>query len=265
MYYAQKLSSRISKESTFLANLWLKLERPPIDYFRWTEYPLALALLDAREGDRVLDIGSADTIFPLALVSKGCHVWATDIRAEVHKMLSGYQHLRGRLRFASLHTEVEDATKLHYPDECFDKVTVVSTIEHIVDDRSAIMESARVLRRGGTCLITCPFSRKYREIHASVKLAARMTGQRQYSRIAITERIIQPSNLQIEEIAYFGERLPFSILWYLLPHRLQGRRSAVPLTASQLFTRVSLKESLMTEGIVLRLKKRRSGNHSRQT
>jgi SAM-dependent methyltransferase len=59
-----------------------------------------------------------------------------------------------RLRF-----ELEDATRLSYPDASFDVVASFSSIEHIPgpeNRRTALREMARVLRPGGHFVITVP-------------------------------------------------------------------------------------------------------------
>lgn len=49
-----------------------------------------------------------------------------------------------------------DATKLPFEDASFDAVTMFDVLEHIPDDRQAIMEALRVLKPGGFLLISTP-------------------------------------------------------------------------------------------------------------
>ena len=54
-----------------------------IEYFRCIEYPSLFNNLNLESGADLLDIGSANTIFPLFLCSRGINVWAVDIAEQV--------------------------------------------------------------------------------------------------------------------------------------------------------------------------------------
>ncbi|MFX1378160.1 MAG: class I SAM-dependent methyltransferase [Promethearchaeota archaeon] len=54
-----------------------------------------------------------------------------------------------------------DLVKLPYRDESFDFVTVLDVLEHIRDDRLAISEISRILKKKGIALITVPHRMKY--------------------------------------------------------------------------------------------------------
>ncbi|MDP3935228.1 MAG: class I SAM-dependent methyltransferase [Candidatus Giovannonibacteria bacterium] len=49
-----------------------------------------------------------------------------------------------------------DATAMPFPDNTFDLVSALDTIEHIADDLKVVQESFRVLKRGGIFLVTVP-------------------------------------------------------------------------------------------------------------
>jgi SAM-dependent methyltransferase len=51
---------------------------------------------------------------------------------------------------------VGDARGLPFPSSAFDRVIASEVLEHIVDDRTAMAELARVLRPGGTMAVTVP-------------------------------------------------------------------------------------------------------------
>lgn len=51
----------------------------------------------------------------------------------------------------------EDSTGLSFPDSSFDAVLSFDVLEHIPDAQKALQEIARVLRPGGTLLLTAPF------------------------------------------------------------------------------------------------------------
>lgn len=50
-----------------------------------------------------------------------------------------------------------DATKLTFPDESFDKIVSLHTIEHIPDLKKAFKEMERVLKPGGMAVLSYPF------------------------------------------------------------------------------------------------------------
>lgn len=52
--------------------------------------------------------------------------------------------------------ELFDGHRLPFPDESFNLVTMFDVLEHIEDDRSAVMEVFRVLKPGGTFMLTVP-------------------------------------------------------------------------------------------------------------
>lgn len=62
-------------------------------------------------------------------------------------------------------TEIQDATKLSYPNDYFTKIIATSSIEHVPSDGDiiAINECQRVLKQGGKLLITVPFGQKFEE------------------------------------------------------------------------------------------------------
>lgn len=55
--------------------------------------------------------------------------------------------------------EVQDITKLTYADERFDFIMCSNVLEHVPDDRKALSELYRVLRRDGTCVLAVPIWR----------------------------------------------------------------------------------------------------------
>jgi SAM-dependent methyltransferase len=55
-----------------------------------------------------------------------------------------------------IHYAVKDALDLDYPNNHFDFVLSIDVIEHVSDSRQLLREVARVLKPGGTALITFP-------------------------------------------------------------------------------------------------------------
>jgi SAM-dependent methyltransferase len=117
-----------------------------------------VARLDPRPGDRVLDLGCGGGRHAFEFFRCGAHVVALDRSApdltQVRDMFA-----------AMAETEVPDAgggvvradaLRLPFPDGVFDIVVLAEVLEHLPDDRAAIVEAARVLRSGGTLAVTVP-------------------------------------------------------------------------------------------------------------
>lgn len=98
-------------------------------------------------GLKLLDIGSADTIFPLFACSRGIKIWATDINDSVLKLRDDAEKI-GDINF---YVEIQDVSNLSYPDNYFDRVSAISTLEYIPNDGDsiAVKEMSRILRWGG--------------------------------------------------------------------------------------------------------------------
>ena len=118
-----------------------------IDYFRCLEDPLVFNNLELISGLTLLDIGSGTTIFPLFAASKGVHVLATDIDDSVLKL----REIAEKIGITNFRAEIQDVKGLTYPDNYFDRVSAISTLEHILNggDSKAIKEMSRVLKKGG--------------------------------------------------------------------------------------------------------------------
>ena len=108
----------------------------------WTRVPVSAC-------DRVLDIGTGTGVVPR-------------IRSEVAGVAgfavgcdrSPAMLQRARSQVAGLHVLVVDATALSFRHENFDVVTASFVLSHIRDYRSALAETLRVLKSGGTVAVT---------------------------------------------------------------------------------------------------------------
>jgi len=111
-------------------------------------------------GDAVLDLGCGFGRHAFEAARRGAHVVALDAgRDEVLGVRATFAAMveAGELPGDTLSVAVQgDALALPFADESFDRVICSEVLEHIPDDRAAMAELARVLRRGATMAVTVP-------------------------------------------------------------------------------------------------------------
>jgi SAM-dependent methyltransferase len=196
------------------------LRRTVNDFSLWRliEYPRVTRLLDLRPGDAVLDIGSGTSSYPLMLAREG----ATVVVAELDEGRVRWQ----RDKIAQVGTGrgtvlpvVADATRLPFPAGAFTRVSAVSSIEHIPDDRAVGREIARVLAPGGRAVISVPYTwderraffpgiRDFQRVARNEFVRARDGGLvRFYTEADVEERFGRPVGCQVTARHYFGRRI----------------------------------------------------------
>jgi len=121
---------------------------------------------------RVLDVGCGEghlhpAIRPLCGALDACDSNAADL----------WHAARAAPDTPTRRYHVADATALPWDDATFDVVLALELVEHVPDPRAVLAELARVLRPGGTLLLTCPsadFPLTYDPLHrlAGRRLAA---------------------------------------------------------------------------------------------
>ena len=111
-----------------------------------------LQFLQPRADDRILDCGCGLGFYLMALArSVGCRPHGLD-----HDR-SALQFARGLSDGPRFELYLGDACRLPYGDAIFDKVVLSEVLEHLVDDLGAVREAWRVLRPGGTLVVTVPY------------------------------------------------------------------------------------------------------------
>lgn len=126
---------------------------PVICYEQELRAEAALDLLAPQPGDRVLDIGCGNARDIAKIAESGGHVVGVDISAG---MVEAAKLELERIGVTDVTLLVGDATCLGFPDGSFDKVLCSEVIEHIPDAPQALREIWRVLRPGGSLVLTTP-------------------------------------------------------------------------------------------------------------
>ncbi len=185
-----------------------------LDYSRCVEYPEVLNRLELECASRVLEIGSSRLFLaPYIAVRHGLEVHATDQDPIVMLQKSwirrlGHAELLDSGRFVAAR---EDATCLTYPDESFDRIVCVSTIEHIPDTERAAREIARVLEPGGLAAFTVPYSKRAREVHLDHGFYGKpysgtpLFYEYIFDRSMLESKLILPSRLEVVSLTFLGE------------------------------------------------------------
>jgi SAM-dependent methyltransferase len=183
-------------------------------YFKWLEYPLAYNHLNFVEGGEYLDVGSGKSIFPLfVLLKTRSIVHIIDDQSIIKDSLNYYRGVAttAELNYLLdnrlfLHVISEGVTAFEFPNYFFDNISCISTLEHIRGNGDSMMMEniARILKKNGRAVVTFPFNNGD---HIEEDNPAGVGYfQRIYNISSIKSRIIDPANLRVKEVIYFGER-----------------------------------------------------------
>ena len=99
------------------------------------------------QGLKLLDAGCGTGYFSRRAVGTGAEVTSVDI---------GVNLLKEARKKGLSQTVASDVTRLGFADETFDVVVSSECIEHTPSPETAVSELVRVLRPGGTLVLTCP-------------------------------------------------------------------------------------------------------------
>jgi ubiquinone/menaquinone biosynthesis C-methylase UbiE len=191
-----------------------QLDSNALYYYKILEYPLVFNELNIHQNEKYLDIGPGKSIFPLFLLSKNPRqIWIVDNGSFYHDFDEFYIHcLRKLNRINYLNNRFKilkaDFNEIELSKGYFDKITAISTLEHLPEnkDMEAVKKIGNILKKGGKCVITLPFSQRgtYEEIiHSEFDYL-----QRNYEIKDIMRRIVAPSGLKLKKLLIFGEKNP---------------------------------------------------------
>lgn len=118
-----------------------------------------LTLLDDRPG-RVLDIGCGPGRMVIDLMKRDNTVYGVDISEEMLRIAD--ENIRKEGVGGEHHLSQGNIESLDFDDNFFDQVVCAGVIEYLKEDDKAVRELNRVLKEGGTLILTvrnktCPF------------------------------------------------------------------------------------------------------------
>lgn len=191
-----------------------------MDIFRNIEFPVTTLLLSPKSSDKILDVGCGQSILPSFIANHYQSSLTVTDMLDVGKNQNNFFKAGKGFKLISdnkFKFKIENATKLSFPDESFDSVYAVSSIEHIPDDgdSKALKEMMRVTKKGGTVVVTVPFSYEYLEL----KMAEYYGGfERRYDLDNLKKRLlngIESSEIQLLFLNNkFGWLDEFCNIWY---------------------------------------------------
>lgn len=111
-----------------------------------------LDYLDVKPSNKVLDAGCGEGFY-LVLLDElyGCQVVGLDNDPKILERAKKWVKEKSNIKFA-----VGDVTNLPFENESFDKIILSEVLEHVPDDKKALSEVYRVLKKGGVLGITVP-------------------------------------------------------------------------------------------------------------
>ena len=113
-------------------------------------HSLLLGEIERLQPRRVLDVGCGTGELARRLARRGCHVVALDLcEGMLHRARHKLNGERRRVRFA-----LADSEDLPFADRSFDMVTCANSFHHYPHQRKVIQGMRRVLRPGGTLLVS---------------------------------------------------------------------------------------------------------------
>jgi ubiquinone/menaquinone biosynthesis C-methylase UbiE len=184
-------------------------------------------------GGRVLDVGCGPGVMAESMLAQGCQFWGIDPSANMIAIANS------RFGGSEQATFIEgDAARLPFADAFFDAVLCMGVIDSVPDRPAAIREMTRVLRPGGTLILTfanlgspyawwknyvfypaVKFWQRGRARHRSAAKRARVRGghvRAMYTR-ADAEAFLRSAGLTVTHVVPYNFNLFISPLDEILP------------------------------------------------
>lgn len=210
--FGRKLGWSILKNGD--VNIGINYIVNPVNIVRYFEFDFCYNSQDWSKTKKVLDV-SSPRLFSFYVINKYPEIEYNYINPDVKDTDETKKCLVSLNNPKNFQIDNVDATKLHYSNEQFNTVISISVIEHIPNDGDikAIREMWRVIKKGGSFILTIPFARNFFEeyfdfdeygLYLPTK-AGKYFASRYYNEKAINERIYKTIGKRPDKIAIFGE------------------------------------------------------------
>ncbi len=157
----QRLSPRVQKLAGQYGHWMVRLCGYPLAVGIRQRARTVLRLLDPQPGERILDVGCGIGYYVFELATRyRCRAYGIDLDAEDIRLAGWVKH---DLDADGARFGVAEGGALPFAAGTFDKVLCSEVIEHVPDDVRFLGELGRVLRAGGTLVLTTPWAREIEE------------------------------------------------------------------------------------------------------
>lgn len=168
----------------------------------------AIATMDIRDGERVLDVG-VGTGLSLPLFPKYCSVVGIDISSA---MLKEAREKIKKLHLNHIELMEMDAMNLEFPDNTFDKVFISHVVSVVPDPFKTISEVKRVCKKNGRIVIVNHFKSNNKMVGSVVKMLNPITKKLGWRTDLSMGDFIKKANLHVEK----KYKLKKIDLWYVI-------------------------------------------------
>jgi len=138
---------------------------------------------------QVLEVGPGSGLYLPTLASKAKECFATDIEEGYLTSARGLQD-----RYSNLRVVRDDISATSLEAASFDFILCSEVIEHLADSRAALRNMARLLRPGGTLLLSTPQRYSVVELVARVALSPPLIG---LARLVYREPVLELGHINL--------------------------------------------------------------------
>jgi len=141
------------RKKSFIKDSYMRLFGYPYPP-RKNEIRKIIQYLELKKKDKILDIGCGDGVWYLELLKQGFDITGIDVSDK------DLEKLKHRAKIMGLSTKVknEDAQKMSFENNYFDKILSACTIEHIPDDDAVFKKAYQILKNKGRFVISIPLN-----------------------------------------------------------------------------------------------------------